>query len=60
MDIREITETCLAYTTMIYRNNTPHPSTGKTLAELMIKRQIRTRLLESRRQIDEMVDREAK
>ena len=46
--------------TMIYRNNMPHPSTAKTLVELMIKRQIRTRLPGLRRQIDKTVDREAK
>ena len=38
----------------------PHPSTGKTLAELMMRWQIRTRLLKLMRPIDEMVDREAK
>ena len=53
-------ETCLAYMTAIYRNDMPHPSTGRTLVELMIKRQIRMRPPELRRQIDETVYREAK
>ena len=44
---------------MNYRN-TPHPSTGKTPAELMIRRQIRTRVPVLMKSATEKVDREAK
>ena len=42
-----------------YRN-TPHPSTGKAPAELMMRRQIRTRIPGLMRPTQEKVDKEAK
>ena len=42
-----------------YRN-TPHLSTGKAPAELMMRRQIRTRILGLMRPTQEKVDQEAK
>ena len=44
---------------MNYRN-TPHPSTGKTPAELMIRRQIRTRVPVMMKSTTDKVDIEAK
>ena len=40
--------------------NTPHPSTGKAPAELIMRRQIRTRIPGLMRPTQEKVDKEAK
>ena len=45
---------------MLNYRNTPHPSIGKTPAELMIRRQIRTRVPKLMKPTQEKVDREAK
>ena len=45
---------------MLNYRNTPHPSKGKTLEELMIRRQIRMRLPKLMKPTDKTIDREAK
>ena len=45
---------------MLNYRNMPHPSTGKTLAKLMMRQQIRTRLPQITRLTNIRMDKEAK